>query len=118
MAYSAPSEEFGASALHEAQIAGVIDEAGKIGVLVINPDGENMCGLLKPPDTRLRRGRIRFILLHCGTIAPAAAGCQAPAIPDEQRPFLSASVRAGCGVSATPNTRAPRATIWISSSVS
>ena len=28
----------GAAALHETQIAGVIDDAGKIGVLVIDPD--------------------------------------------------------------------------------
>jgi hypothetical protein len=32
----------GASALHEAQIIGVIDDAGKIGVLVIDPDGHDV----------------------------------------------------------------------------
>ena len=50
------AQMIGASALHEAQIIGVIDDAGKISVLVINPDGHDVPAGV---DFAVKRGRGR-----------------------------------------------------------
>ena len=50
------AQMIGASALHEAQIIGVIDDAGKIGVLVIDPDGHDVPAGV---DFAVKKGRER-----------------------------------------------------------
>ena len=42
----AGADQFGAPALHEAQIGGVIDDAGKIGVLVIDADRHDVAAVV------------------------------------------------------------------------
>ena len=81
----------GAAALHEAQIAGVIDDAGKVGVFVIDPDG-----LVVPPavDFAVERGAHRHGTrwpIACSQLRPSNGftGNASTSTPSRQRALTS-----------------------------
>ena len=62
-------QHLGAAALEEAQVVGVVDDAGKICVLVIDPHRETVDHVVQASPNGFARS-------HLGPLVPAQAGTQ------------------------------------------
>src|SRR5207244_6182441 len=78
------AQMIGAAALHEAQIGGVIDDSGKVGVLVIDANGHDMTAIAQLAVERVHRN---------GTGAPIAASQFLPSNGFGKLPARSMSSR-------------------------